>query len=192
MKKLVAPLLLVLLCGVAPVQAANFTLKSFDVTLRDADPGLVLWETPILGTPTTIELNSVGSAVTKQLFRIGTGEEALNVDDLVPYAISVAFDFSYPGNFAGTALGMTGAGWLFKDFGYVTWDNPLKVAFGNTGLLGITMTNVTFGLPGSARVDATFTLLQEDKPTPEPGTALLLCIGATSAALARRRRTIRS
>jgi hypothetical protein len=179
-----------LLCVVASrsVEASTFTLSSVSIDLRDIDPGLVLAHSnPWTGN---IELNGVGASVTKELFKIGTKEEALNLDDLVPFGINVGLGFSQPSLFSGSVAGITGAAWLGKSFGYVAWDDPIQLAFGpsGAGLLQIALTNVTFGLPGYSSVFATFTL-QRDAPTsvPEPGTLALLGIGAAVAAVRRRR-----
>ena len=79
-----------------------------------------------------------------------------------PYDINVYFNFNTPlPAFEGAAGGITGA--LFQ--GYVMWNNPLVLAFGNYGLLGISLENATFGLPGSTQIDATFSLIRADGGT---------------------------
>jgi hypothetical protein len=195
-KRFIAPLLFTVLCSAAPADASQFTLDSFSVALRNADPGLVVWANPSFSdADITFDLSSVGQSVSKTLFRIGTNETAFNLeDDLKQYAIQVAFNFSAPA-VSGTALGVTGAGWLIKGFGYVDWKDPLKLAFGSTGVLAVTLQDTKFGLPGSADVKATFTLLKADTPTfstPEPGVMLLLLIGAGAVGLARRRKALHS
>ena len=127
------------------------------------------------------------------LFRLGTTENALNGDDWVQYPITVNFEITPPGT-AQTFEGLTGAAWLLGSFGYAVWDNPVVVAFGNAGLLGVTMSPVAFGLPGSAVVDATFKLMRADTATavPEPGTLALLGMGAAIAAVRARRSRARS
>jgi hypothetical protein len=195
-KRLIAPLLFALFVSAAPAGAAQFTLSSFSVALRDADPGLVVWANPSSSdVDITFDLSSVGKSVSTTLFRIGSNEKAFNLeDDLQRYAIQVAFNFSAPA-VSGTATGVTGGGWLLKDFGYVDWKDPLKLAFGSTGLLSVALSDVKFWLPGSADVKATFTLLKADTPvysTPEPGIALLLLIGAGAVGVARRRRALHS
>jgi hypothetical protein len=191
MRHLLPTFALALLAIAAPVDAAVFTLDSYSISLRENDPGLVLFEDNLLKTPTSFSLNSVGQTASATLFRIGTKEGALNLDDVVPYDITVGFQFSTPTGFGGTAEGITGAGWLLKSFGYVAWENPLVLSFGSTGLLGITLQNAAFDLPGSAAINATFQLLRNDsgQPTsvPEPASALVFGAGALCLAAIRRR-----
>ena len=193
MKRFWIPGMVVLVMAAAtPAHAAIFTLSSYDVIFRNHDPGLVLWETDLLAAPATFTLNTVGDSYTRQLFRVGTNEGALNTDDVVPYNIEVDFTFtSPPPGFGGTAEGLTGAGWFLQSFGYVAWDNPLVLNFGNTGQLGITLSNATFGLPGSAVISASFQLLRNDSGTasvPEPATMTLMGLGLIGAAAHFRRR----
>ena len=197
MTKLLGSLAIALLVVAAPAQAALFTLDDYTVTVHKTDPGLVLFANEILQTPAdtgfSFTLDSVGESKTFTLFELGTRETALNGDDLVPYSIEVDFDFSSPPpDFGGAADGITGAGWFLTSFGYVVWDNPLVLQFGNYGLLGITLENATFGLPGSTKIDATFTLLRADGGTtvvPEPASALMLGVGVVALGAVRRRRT---
>jgi hypothetical protein len=180
----------------APAQAALFTLDSYSVTLRDIDPGLVLWETdlsdaPNSGTALTFDLDAVGETYETSLFRIGTNESALNLDDVVPFAISVNFDFSTPlPGFEGDAQGLTGAAWLFGSFGYAIWDNPLILNF-TGGQLAVYLESVTFGLPGYTDVNAKFMLTRLDPlvtSVPEPATLAMFGVGAVALAAFRRRR----
>lgn len=192
MRKLLPLLTLAIIAIAAPAQAALFTLDSYSISLRENDPGLVLFEDNLLNTPTSFNLNTVGQTASATLFRIGTKEGALNLDDLVPYDITVAFNFSSPSpGFGGTAEGITGAGWLLKSFGYVAWDNPLVLTFGTTGQLGITLENAAFDLPGSAAINATFKLLRTDSgqptPVPEPISAFVFGVGVMCLTAARRR-----
>ena len=56
-----------------------------------------------------------------------------------------------------------GHGWFLGGLsGSGFFDNPLVLQFGNYGLLGVSLENATFGLPGSTSIDATFTLLRAD------------------------------
>lgn len=190
-------LVIAMLVGtVAPVDrvdASTFTLESYAVRAHTSDPGLVLWTRNVLAADYTFDLDAVGDVQTAALFTIGTRERALNRDDLYPYSINVGFDFTAPPpDFGGSAQGITGAAWFGRSFGYVLWDNPLTLAFGNTGLLGITLSHETFGLPGSANVDATFQLLRADTSAPatavpEPSSLLVLALGAIGVALRRKR-----
>src|SRR5262245_33864849 len=79
-------------------QSSVFTLDSYSVTLVTTDPGLVVWEKGLLVYPFTfpVPLNTVGDSFTTKLFRLGTNETALNLDDLQPYTINVNFQFSAP------------------------------------------------------------------------------------------------
>ena len=180
----------------APAHATSFTLESYTVTLQQSDPGLVVWERDLLAEPFVFPtaLNNVGDSFTTNLFRIGTKETALNLDDLVPYSINVDFAFSSPSpGFGGNAAGLTGAGWWGDSFGYVAWDNPYTLGFGTTGVLGISLSNETFDLPGEAIVQARFTLLQADMlsgatSVPEPASIVLLGSGLVGAAFRARRR----
>jgi hypothetical protein len=180
------------LLAAAPAKATTFTLDDYDVTLRAVDPGLVLWEKDILAPPTSFDLNNTGDSFSAALFQIGTNEKALNFDDVGQYPIEVNFSFSSPPpGFGGGADGITGAAWFGTSFGYALFDSPLVLSFGSTGLLGITLSNVVFGLPGSAVVNATFSLVRQDvRSTPEPATPLLMGLGAAGTAVQafRRRR----
>jgi hypothetical protein len=195
MKKCLAPLFFLVLCSAAPAQALSFDV-SYSISLHNADPGLVVWSDP-LGGQLSFDLDATGDSFSTQqtsdpLFTLGTDETALNLDDIVPYEINVDFTFTSPDGLNGTANGITGAAWLGRSFGYVVWDNPLVLAFGNYGSLGISLTNATFGLPGTAPVHGTFTLLQADGgngyPTrvPEPASGILLGLGAFTLAAKNR------
>jgi hypothetical protein len=193
-RKLAGPTVgLIILLAAPSAHATSFTLADYDVTLREVDPGLKLWEYELLSPGYAFDLSSVGQKRTVPLFRVGTNETAFNLDDIVPYDIDVNFAFSRPEpGFGGSSAGITGAFWLGDAFGYVVWDNPLRLAFGNNGLLGISLSHALFDLPGTADVNATFELLRAEaaSPTsvPEPATLTLLAFGLGAAAAARRRR----
>jgi hypothetical protein len=174
----------------ARADATDFKLGSYSVTLNSGGSGLQLWTSNLLEeADKTFSLNSVGQSYETELFRIGTSEVSLDGDDLMPNPISVALSFvAPPPGFAGAAGGLTGAAWFIVNFGYVVWDNPAILAFGDGGLLGVSLTSTAFGLPGYSDIRATFTLLQADSRTvPEPGTLALLGLGA-ALGLSRSRR----
>ena len=184
--------LFLFLAATSSARAMEFNLDLVDVNLHATDPGLVLWSSLIPGWNDPFSLDYVGDTESVDIFRLGTTEGALNTDDLVPYPIQVLLNVVPPG--ATQAIqGLTGAAWFFGSFGYVAWDNPILFAFGQTGLLSVSLSSATFGLPGSAQISATFELMRADTRTvPEPGTLALLGMGATfAAARVRRRRQAR-
>ena len=85
-KKLLAPLVLLVLCSAAPAQALSFDV-SYSVSLHNADPGLVVWSDP-LGGHLSFDLNAAGNSFSTEthdpLFTLGTDETALNLDDIIP------------------------------------------------------------------------------------------------------------
>jgi hypothetical protein len=173
--------------------ASVFTLNDYTVTYQTSDPGLVLWESDILASGSTFTLDSVGDAFTASLFTIGTNELALNLDDLAPKDINVAFQFTAPPPaFGGATNGISGAFWLGTGVGYVLWESPLLLSFGTTGVLAITLSNALFTLPGAAEIYARFELVRADIGTPEPAAIVFMIMGALlamSALWARRSRT---
>jgi hypothetical protein len=183
--------LVVLFATAGSARATDFTLNGYGVSYNtDGDHGLGLWVTNLLGdADKNFSLSTAGQTETVSLFRLGTKETALNSDDWVQYPISVSFQLTPPGIMQ-TVEGLTGAAWFFGSFGYAVWDNPVMIAFGSSGLLGVTLSPVAFGLPGSAVIDATFTLVRADNTTsvPEPTALALLGVGAAMAASRARRK----
>src|SRR5262249_42215972 len=114
--------------------AASFVLSSYDVTSHDVDPGLRVTATNLLALPHPFTLNSIGDQDSATLFHLSTDEVAVNLDDWIPYPVSVALHFSSPVPFSAVQTGNTGAFWFLLGFGYVSWDAPAIVSFGNGGL----------------------------------------------------------
>ena len=203
MKKIILPVAAVFAMALAaPARATTFQLDSFSVTMNSVDPGLVLCldagcavgpTTPFSG-PVQFDLSNAGDTFSTALFQLGTNETALNLDDLAPKALDVAFNFGLPSlGYTPTSLGVSGAAWFLQSFGYAAWSNPLDVAFGSTGLLAVSLSDVAFALPGSAPVSATFTLVRADsglpRSVPEPASAVLLGLGLIGlAGLSKTRR----
>src|ERR1700741_2233754 len=159
MRKLALGLSLAILLVAAPARAASFTLSSLNVNLNQG--GLALNWTSLLSGPLSFNLNNVGQSYTANLFTLSTKQNSLNLQSLVPHTINVGLGFTAPPpGFSGSKHGLTGAGWFLVNFGYVEWNNPSIMSFGTTGLLSVSLTNATFGLPGSATIAATFKLLQ--------------------------------
>lgn len=161
---------------VGTASAMVFTLDSYNVTLNESDPGLVLYWNPILTTPASVDLE-VGESITFGLFELGTDETWSNADDKMEKNISVAFDFSSPEVYT-TGTGKTvGDTWLFFSWGEVEWNNPVEFSFGGIGLFTIDLEDDGFCTPGSTTIDATLTYV---RAVPVPSTILLMGSGLLS------------
>lgn len=179
-----------IIAGEGRASATAFTLNSYTVTARSADPGLVVSTTPLSPQPFGFALTNIGDTLTTGLFVLGSREVWTNPDDWIRYPITVAFDLAVPPqSFGGSVSGDAGAAWFLLSFGYAKWDGPALLPFGNSGLLSVSLEDVAFLLPGSALVDVTFTLVQQDTPAiPEPSSLLLVGTGLLGVVARVRRR----
>lgn len=172
--------------------AATFT-GSFNLSgSAFTDPGLVVNANPI-GGPTSFNLN-VGQSTTFNLFDIWTDETSVQYDDTIAQSIFASFTLIQPVA-SGAVSGVTDGHWGLLQYGSLNWGGPLMLAFGNGGLLSITLSNETFNtglfglFPGyhkGATVTATATYVAA--PVPVPAAGFLLAGGLGVMALMRRRR----
>jgi hypothetical protein len=176
------------------------------IAFHSADPGLVINASPLAFAP--ISLTSINEFADRAVLTIGTPEGSVNTDflslfgeDTVPYPISVSFSFLSPTGTTGSAVGgstygfilpFTSCGVIAGGCGAVDWGAPTEFSFGNTGKFSVELFDAVFGTPGTATVNARFTLLANDTPAvPEPATwaMLLLGFGLAGAAMRHRPRT---
>lgn len=177
-----------------PASASTTITGNSTLTFNDSDPGLVVYAN---SNPFSGVLNNVGDSFTTQVLTIGTNESTVNVfEDLVSYPITATFSFSSPAGAVGPAITGTTSGFiqLFTSCGaiaggcgQVTWDGPSEFDFGGIGKFSLSLSDATFGTPGSAAVNGTFTLLAA---VPEPSTwaMLILGFGAVGFMMRSRRR----
>ena len=183
----------------SPAAAAVTVSGSIDsMTLNDSDPGLVLTGSALAFAD--FILANVGDTHTVDVMTIGTPEGFVNIgEDTVSQPISANFTFSSPAGAAGTASGessgfiqlFTSCGLLAGGCGQVSWYNPTIFNFGNGGSFSMSLSQTTFGTPGSANVSATFELLANAVPEPSTWAMLILGFGVVGGAMrnARRQRT---
>jgi len=198
MRSLTVGLSLVIVLIAAPARAGSFTLSSLKVDLNQR--GTALKWTNLLGESLSFDLNAIGQFVTVNLFQLSTKESSPDLRSLVsPHPIDVGLTLTSPSpGFSGSSFGLTGAGSFLHGVGQLVWTNPVQLSFGNGGLLALSLSNATFGLPGSAAISATFTLLQNSpSPTspslpssspvqvPEFFSALLVALGGGLFAMVR-------
>ncbi len=168
-----------------------------------SDPGLVVGTNP-QSSGVNFDLE-VGESITFGLFDIWSKESYVNPDDTVPQSIDVAFNFSNPvtnGTVEGETVGNPGFFGFFQNAA-VSWDGPVQLTWGHSGVLELSLSDETFGenywwgipLPGlnkknGARVHLTAHYVSADiAPVPLPASGLLLIGGLGGlAAFARRRR----
>lgn len=180
---------------VAPSSAAASVTISGSVTgfSLPGDPGLALDASAIAFADFT--LASVGATHTTNVFRIGTNESSVDLDDLLPRSVSATFGFTSPGGASGTAVGsssgfyrlFTNCGAFAGGCGRVDWTNPTIVNFDGGGQFSITLTDVEFGTPGFANVAARFELIAAPVPEPSTWAMLILGFGLVGGAMRSRR-----
>lgn len=157
--------------------ATMFTLDDYTVNFNNTDPGLVLYVNEILGTPIDADLTA-GQSYTFNLFEVGTPEGWVNIgEDTDFYDIFVDFNFSAPDDVDRTVTGQSRGRYIAQD-GIVRWDAPAIFSYGNGGLFTIGLSNVTFGTPGSAIVQATLNFQSDSTPAPVPEPSTMLLLGA--------------
>jgi hypothetical protein len=187
------------LAGTSTTAAAVGFSGSYTVNALGADPGLVI-RTATLSERLELDLEP-GKWKTVKLFDIWTDETAVNFgDDFAAADISVAFDFGAP-IAKGTVTGTTTAATIFvASKGVLRWDGPAEIAFGDGGLLRVSLGNEIFNgglglglMPGrqhGATVHAKFRLVSEPvSQVPLPAGLPLLASAMGGIFLLRQRRS---
>ena len=172
----------------ADAAAVNYRIGSVDVAVNNNSRGLQLFtDTSVLDT-SVFTLND-GQSAELAAFRIGTGEQSVDVDDLAPKMARATFFFALPATVDASVKGVSfGVDLLVKEGGVVLFGAPDVVTTAvSTFMVGLDP--VMFGVPGSAIVKVSVKQLRSQRPVPEPASvALFVSGGALVMGTLRRRR----
>ena len=154
--------------------AETFTLNSYNVSLHETDPGLVLEWSPILSQPETFNV-ALGGIRGGSIFLTSeqTKVQCSGVEDTVQYPISVSFNWTAPaGTVPDTVDGET-HGWaiipvlgkVLKLIGLC----PAIFNFGTGGQFTIALKDADFGVSGYTNIEAKLTYVSVTLfPSPPP------------------------
>ncbi len=193
--RIMSSLLAAAACLAAGAAQATSFMGDYTISAHNSGDGLLIETLKVANLGTGFTLANVGDSHSYQpLFKIWTDETTVNAgEDTVAKPISVSFAFTAPEVFGGSVDGNTvGQASLFGFYqnGLLSWDNGgvATFGFGNGGLLQVALSdNLVFnsgawwgldeGKKHGAKVDATFTLLRDSAPVPEPAHWAMMIAG---------------
>jgi hypothetical protein len=193
---------LLAVCGVAGASVTFDMGAGSSIDVNNTAGGLEMWANVASLDGEVFTLNA-GSSHTFHFASMGTHEDAINSDDLIPRDVFAYLDFEFPdltGSVDGTSVGF--AGGLNFDQGWdLVWNDPVFVDFGVGGRFSIDLSNASVrngwwtgpdGVNNSHDdICATITLVSEPTPgkidpVPEPTSMALLAMGLGGLVIRRR------